>query len=433
MAVYTLQQAIVMLLCLSTVAAQGQQPSQTTVHAEEMAPYRIGDGVSAPVPVYRPDPELPPGAPESWFDVRVTLTVVINSDGTVRRATVIAGAPEAGALNQEAVEAVRSWRFEPGMKNGNPVPTITNVQVHFKNPTGDTRESSDRPIAYQAPILATANDCVDVASPMSGLSVKSVADCVPLGKPYYADVGWAILAGKTAQPRPTTSSRPSAVSAPQLISKVEPELSDEARAADCGGTVVVAIVVDVDGRAKDIKVARPLGKGLDEKAVEAISKWRFRPGLMDGRPVETSAAIEVNFRPGTGTFRICSDDPEVPIANVRSIGVPDWAALYDGPITTSVKACFEVKQIPNTRLRYYVSLGEVAQFRLGIDGQQVPEALASTAMLGSTSIKSGRHELTLSVEHAVKHAKLKAILSNDAEGDVAGAVKVCDAKSTVAP
>jgi TonB family protein len=86
------------------------------------------------------------------------------------------------------------------------------------------------------------------------------------------------------------------VSAPQLVSKVEPEYSEEARKAKYSGTVLLSIVVDEHGLPRNIKVVRPLGLGLDEKAVEAVSHWRFRPGMKGGRPVATQAQVEVNFR-----------------------------------------------------------------------------------------------------------------------------------------
>ena len=86
------------------------------------------------------------------------------------------------------------------------------------------------------------------------------------------------------------------VSAPQVLSKVEPEYSEEARKAKYSGTVVLQIVVDEHGLPRDIKVVRPLGLGLDEKAIEAVSHWRFRPGMKGGRAVPVQATIEVNFR-----------------------------------------------------------------------------------------------------------------------------------------
>jgi periplasmic protein TonB len=45
-----------------------------------------------------------------------------------------------------------------------------------------------------------------------------------------------------------------------------------------------------------LKVVRALGLGLDEKAIEAVQKWRFKPGVKDGRPVAVAATVEVNFR-----------------------------------------------------------------------------------------------------------------------------------------
>ena len=86
------------------------------------------------------------------------------------------------------------------------------------------------------------------------------------------------------------------VSAPSVLSKVEPEYSDEARKAKWQGTVVVSVIVDELGRPRNVRVQRSLGLGLDQKAVEAVSQWRFKPGLKDGKPVPVMATIEVNFR-----------------------------------------------------------------------------------------------------------------------------------------
>jgi TonB family protein len=86
------------------------------------------------------------------------------------------------------------------------------------------------------------------------------------------------------------------VSAPVPIFKPEPEYSEEARKAKFQGTVVLFIVVDEKGNARDLKVIRPLGLGLDQKAIEAVAKWKFRPGMKDGHAVPVQATIEVNFR-----------------------------------------------------------------------------------------------------------------------------------------
>ena len=86
------------------------------------------------------------------------------------------------------------------------------------------------------------------------------------------------------------------VTAPSLLSKVEPEYSEEARRAKYQGTVVLYVEVYPDGKAHNLKVLRSLGLGLDEKAIEAVNKWRSRPGYKDGKPVPVQATIEVNFR-----------------------------------------------------------------------------------------------------------------------------------------
>lgn len=86
------------------------------------------------------------------------------------------------------------------------------------------------------------------------------------------------------------------VTAPTLLFKVEPEYSEEARKAKFQGTVVLYVEVDEQGRPKNLKVLRTLGLGLDEKAIEAVRKWKFRPGYKDGKAVTVAATIEVNFR-----------------------------------------------------------------------------------------------------------------------------------------
>jgi TonB family protein len=101
------------------------------------------------------------------------------------------------------------------------------------------------------------------------------------------------------------------VTAPSVIYKVEPEYSEEARQARFEGTVIVYVVVDETGNPRGLKVIRPLGLGLDEKAIEAVQQWKFKPGMKAGRPVAVQATIEVNFRLYRG-WRIVSISFETP-------------------------------------------------------------------------------------------------------------------------
>jgi len=86
------------------------------------------------------------------------------------------------------------------------------------------------------------------------------------------------------------------VSQPQLLKKVEPSYSELARVAQFQGSVALSIVVGTDGVPTNIQVAKPLGFGLDEKAVEAVSQWQFKPGTKAGQAVPVFAIVEVNFR-----------------------------------------------------------------------------------------------------------------------------------------
>jgi TonB family protein len=86
------------------------------------------------------------------------------------------------------------------------------------------------------------------------------------------------------------------VSAPVLLSKQEPQYSEEARSAKYQGTVTLSVVISPTGQATNLKLMKGIGFGLDEKAAEAVMKWKFQPGKKEGQPVPVLAAIEVNFR-----------------------------------------------------------------------------------------------------------------------------------------
>ena len=86
------------------------------------------------------------------------------------------------------------------------------------------------------------------------------------------------------------------VSAPRALYAPDPDYSEEARRAKYQGTVVLWLVVGSDGRPRDAKISRSLGMGLDEKALEAVRRWKFEPALKDGKPVAVQINVEMNFR-----------------------------------------------------------------------------------------------------------------------------------------
>ena len=87
------------------------------------------------------------------------------------------------------------------------------------------------------------------------------------------------------------------VSAPTLASKIEPSYTAEALQARVSGIVLVSFQVTSDGNPDKVTVVRGLGHGLDQKAVEAVGQWRFRPGTKDGVPVTVGPLkVAVSFR-----------------------------------------------------------------------------------------------------------------------------------------
>jgi len=86
------------------------------------------------------------------------------------------------------------------------------------------------------------------------------------------------------------------VSAPVLTYSVEPEFSEEARKAKQAGNVLVGLIVDQQGRPQNVHVVRGVGMGLDEKAMEAVRQYRFKPAMEGGKPVAVQLNVEVNFQ-----------------------------------------------------------------------------------------------------------------------------------------
>jgi len=86
------------------------------------------------------------------------------------------------------------------------------------------------------------------------------------------------------------------VSAPVILHGPDPEFSDEARRAKYQGVCVISLIVDAQGNPQDIHVVRVLGMGLDEKAIEAVKQYKFKPAMKDGKtPVPVRTNIEINF------------------------------------------------------------------------------------------------------------------------------------------
>ena len=85
------------------------------------------------------------------------------------------------------------------------------------------------------------------------------------------------------------------VTAPVITYQVDAEFSDQARMAKYQGVVIVEFVVDTKGLPRNLRVIRPLGMGLDEKALEAVRQYRFKPAMLKGHPVPVLIDMSVDF------------------------------------------------------------------------------------------------------------------------------------------
>jgi TonB family protein len=207
-------------------------------------------GVTMPRVVLKVEPEYSEAARRAKFQGTVVLSVDVMPDGSAQNISVQRSLGL--GLDEKAVEAVRKWRFQPGTRNGQAVTTTSTIEVNFRLNVDSAANQ-----ASAAPAQAAAGQAV----PENGV--------------YRVGGG---------------------VTAPALLRKVEPEYTEEARLAGYDGTVILNIEVGTDGFAQSIKVMRGLGLGLDQKAIEAVSKWQFKPGTRFGVPVPVAATIEVNFR-----------------------------------------------------------------------------------------------------------------------------------------
>ncbi|HTQ78906.1 MAG TPA: energy transducer TonB [Thermoanaerobaculia bacterium] len=87
-----------------------------------------------------------------------------------------------------------------------------------------------------------------------------------------------------------------AVTKPVVLERVEPQYTEMARRVRLEGTVIVEAIIDESGRVVNVKVLKGLPMGLDQAAVDAVSRWRFKPATFHDRAVKVYYSLTVNFR-----------------------------------------------------------------------------------------------------------------------------------------
>jgi len=179
----------------------------------------------------------------------------------------------------------------------------------LKNGTLDSRklvESSGDP-----ELDRTGLDAVAKSAPFTAVPDEFSGEYLKLRCHFYLNAGRRIPSVSRAARGPgstdTADNMPTAgegtgtihgnggATKPRAIYMPNPEFTEQARKAQIEGTVILKVTVDASGNVADVKVTKGLGSGLDEKAIEAVRTWKFKPGTEDGTPVKSEVDVEVSF------------------------------------------------------------------------------------------------------------------------------------------
>jgi TonB family protein len=257
----------VILLALTACPAWAQQelaPSTedgpVPIKAAQPAPdkdgvYSAGPGIAAPIAIQRVAIPYPADAPAEVVGRFCMLSLVVGADGVPADIQVIQ--TRGAAIDAAAVAAVKQTKFEPGTLDGKPVSVRLYAGIRFRD---------DKKPAF--PIFAALN------RPGAG---------------SMQPPGASGVSSRPVQPR--TYDKP-----PVITFAPGAEFSDQARREKIQGVVIVSVMVTEDGLPVDVRIEKSVGHGLDENALQSVSKYRFKPAMKDGKPVAARVAVEVNFR-----------------------------------------------------------------------------------------------------------------------------------------
>ena len=228
-------------LILAVPAVWGQVPTVAPSKVAAIDPYA---GVALGLPFEGKAPKYPKDALENKREGSVVLVLTVDDKGDVTNVSATSGDEE---LVEASIKAIRDWKYAPFFIDSKVHQVTTVVTINFK--------------------------IDDAGKPESTLSYK---------KPTTTVVGDVFKVGN-------------GVSAPKMIFSPDPDYTEEARRERYEGNCVLSAIVTPEGKTRDIHVTKAIGYGLDEKAIEALSQWRFRPAMKDGKPVAVQIAVEIGF------------------------------------------------------------------------------------------------------------------------------------------
>ena len=194
---------------------------------------------TSPVLIKEVKPDYTDAAKARKVQGTVEMAVLVQTDGAPGPDVRILKSLDPD-LDQQAIKAVRQWRFKPGTKDGQPVAVDVNIEMTFTLRDGPKKAEPVKP-----PVYKPGED---------------------------------------------------GVKAPVLVRDVKPQYTVDAKARGVQGTVEVSAIVKADGTVDaDVRVIRSLDPDLDQQAIIATRQWTFTPGTKDGKPVDVQVNIEMTF------------------------------------------------------------------------------------------------------------------------------------------
>ena len=216
---------------LLVVGASGAAPPAA---AQEVA------RTTTPVLIREVKPDYTKAAREARIQGVVELSAVILVDGTVGDVTVTRSLDRNYGLDEEAVKALKQWRFKPGTEDGKPVAVTVTIEMTFT--LGSPRQDA----------------------------------AAPEGTYRKGDAG---------------------ITMPVVVKEVHPHYPAAALKAGISGTVEMQALVHEDGTVSNVTVTKSLDTeyGLDDAAVNALKQWVFRPGTKEEKPVRVLVDVQMSF------------------------------------------------------------------------------------------------------------------------------------------
>jgi TonB family protein len=272
-----LKLAAACLLALAATSIFAQQPEPGSIaNSDERKPrekiYDSNSGLIPPVLVLPQPPQISTEKCKKKFQrsESVQLSFFVTSDGKPRWITFLHAL--GNELDQTALDLTHADRFTPATRDGEPVAVWQSIDISFQScrekPTDRNLYPDSRLIAPPAQTLGPPRDPPHVSQmAIPRIDAKTIQH----------------IGGKVSPPVP--------------LNTPEAHYSIEARKKKIQGQCLVSLVVDAEGMPQNPHMIRPAGYGLDERALEAIKHYRFRPSLKDGfEPVPVMLTVEVNFR-----------------------------------------------------------------------------------------------------------------------------------------